>query len=385
MIEVANTMNNSNENSITFGNKLNAIVLEQLKLILSIFFAGCLISVGIAFWIDPEYESYTVFEIQDSGMQGFGLSKIGMIGDLMGSVGNESATQLLDSRELKTALIRKFNLQKKWKQKTLHASLKKIDDYYSVSVIDEDYFKVSVYHTNPDTAKMMVDFALQFFQKKQTSLKQKYASKKFDFYKSQLDMHIGTMTDLSDTMVDFMKSNKVFEIKNQAEQIMNAVSDVDKEILASTVELKSMYENYWNKGTVKYESLIKRIEALKVYRASLLKGNFGMEGSAIPIPELKKMPELSQHLKIMEKKLDLQQNLLALAIPQLEKYRLEMLDSSSSVLVLDPSFVPDYKTRPKRAIIILLGMIVAGFVAFAVATLVAVRKAPKSFSLDPLN
>ncbi len=375
-------MNNSNENAMTLGNRINTIVFGQMKLILSVFFAGFLISGGIAFWLDPEYESYAVFEIQDSGMQGFGLSKIGMIGDLMGSVGNESATQLLDSRELKTALIRKFNLQKKWKRKTLHASLKKIDDYYSVSVIDEDYFKISAYHTSPDTAKMMVDFALQYFQKKHTSLKQKYARQKFDFYKSQVDVHVGAMIELSDTMVDFMKNNKVFEIKSQAEQIMNAVSDVDKEILASTVELKSMYENYWNKGTVKYESLIKRIDALKVYRATLLKGNLGMEGSSIPIPELKKMPELSQRMKIMEKKIDLQQNLLALAIPQLEKFRLEMLDSSSSILTLDPSFVPDYKTRPKRAIIILLGMIVSGFVALAAATLIAARRDPKLISLD---
>lgn len=330
-----------------------------------------------AFLVKPEYESHCVFEVRGASNDMLGLSKMGMLGSLMNSTGDESTTQLLVSREIQVAIIEKFGLKKKWKSKTMAAALKRLEKYYLMSVVDEDYFQISFFHTHPDSARMAVQFVVDHLQEKQQRLRKTYAQNQFNLYQGVLDRQLVLMDSLSDSIVHFMKHNQVLEIQTQAEQIMRGVADIDKEILQTTVELKTLYENFWNKGNSDYNALVKKIAMLQEYRKQIMQGQSGRGGSNQHLPEFKRIPELGQQMKIMENKMEFQQGVLMYLIPQLERYRLEITDTTSRITMLDPPYTPDYKARPKRLYILMAGAFISVLFSILFATGFALATMPE--------
>ncbi|HSQ40875.1 MAG TPA: hypothetical protein VLM37_01190 [Fibrobacteraceae bacterium] len=325
----------------------------------------------------PEFKSTTVLKINSSTSESIGLSKISSIGSLMSSLGDETSSQLLDSRELKVAVIKRFGLQKKWKCKYLATALKRLGHYYEVNILDDDgYYEISFYHTSPDTAKMVLDFVVARLDQRQRELRQHYAASKFSLFQGIFDSQLETLTKISDTIVDYMKTNRVYEAETQAKQIMELAADVDKEIVSTNIEIKSLYDNYWNKGSTQHNALLKKLELLKAYKASVLQGSANSGGKVLH-PSITKIPEVGQKLKLMDGKIQLQEESMLLTIAQLEKYRLEMEDSTSQIMVLDSAFIPDYKTRPKRAIFLVIGFVATCLLASFFSLLVAARKFPE--------
>lgn len=320
-------------------------------LLLIVIFGGF---IAYSFIAKFEYESHTVFQVRESaGASGFGLSKAGMLGSLMSSMGDEYTAQILESRELKVALIKKFNLMQSLKVKKIDFAIKKLDKMLLIEELDDDFFKVYFVYGSADTAKLAIDFVIDYVNKKQIYLKKKYAQQKYDLYQERLNNQLKALELFSDSVVSFMGNNKVYEIESQTKQVFQAVSDVDQEILTTSIELSTLFDNVWKEGGAQQKALQGKLNSLKSYREALMNGN-GSFGKLSP--KIEKMPQLAQKLKMYDNKLNYLQELMLLTIPQLEKYSLDLMDTTSNVVILDPAYVPEHKKRPIRSIIWLLGL-----------------------------
>lgn len=350
--------------------------ISKHRALLGLVFAVLMTSTAFyAFLKEPLFESsITIQSVASDNASAFGASKLGMIGSLMSAVGDEYTYQLLDARDLKTAVINKFKLKEKWKAKKTKSAIKTFSKNYAFEAIDDEYYRISFLHSSPDTAKLVVDYILQYIEEKRLAIKRQQAIAKHALYKKLFEQKMQEIELLSDTVVQFMGNKNIYEIEGQTKQVFEAISQVDQEILRTSIELGTLYDNVWKEGGVQQKALKKKLETLRAHRSMLAHGN---KTSGIPNPNVKDVPEISQKLKLFEGKLNYQQEILMVIIPQMEKYRIDLIDTTKSYLVIDPSFIDDHKTKPSKALILAIGFILSILISFILVCIVAIIKDPE--------
>ena len=83
---------------------------------------------------------------------------------------------------------------------------------------------------------------------------------------------------------------------------------------------------------------------------------------------LQKLPESSLRYLGLKRSLEIANQKLVFMLTQFEQARLEEVDETEVLKVIDPAVVPEKRIKPKRTLMVL----VSGFIAFCVASLLVV-------------
>jgi hypothetical protein len=137
----------------------------------------------------------------------------------------EQMLQIMGSQDIVDSVIQKFNLAK-------HYEIDRDYKYFRTTLLDEYHQNVSINKTpyegvmievqdkNPDTAAMMVQAILDFYDKKVAYLHKSKYKEVMDMYRTQLEEKRATLDSLKQIMYELGTEYGIIEYSYQSQEIM---------------------------------------------------------------------------------------------------------------------------------------------------------------------
>ncbi|MCF6269619.1 MAG: Wzz/FepE/Etk N-terminal domain-containing protein [Melioribacteraceae bacterium] len=327
-----------------------------------------IISLVVSLQLDKWYKATAVVLPQkDSGVGG-GLSSLmsqlplasfglgGGSGDMM------TYMAILKSKSLATDVIKHFDLQSFYERETMHQTYESFFGNYNVSFTEEDMIAISFEYKDSVKVAEIVNYIVVKLDNISNKLKVERTQRNFDLIEKRYFQNLHEIDSLQIELEMFQNKYGVIEFYEQTKAIISSIADLDAKVLLRTAELEAIKANFgenspqYKSTKIQLQTLRDQVNKLKYQNKEKLDNPF----SSLFIP-LDKIPELGKEYTNIYTGLLLQQKLQEFLLPEYEQTKMQLFKTQPTLQVLDYAVPPDYKSKPKRAFVV-LGALVLAFI-----------------------
>jgi tyrosine-protein kinase Etk/Wzc len=346
-------------------------IAERLwLLVFGPLFVG-LIALGVSFLIPPTFTARTVLmppQAQQSAAASL-LQSLGALGGVAGAaVGiknpNDQIVALLKSRTLSDRMIERFDLMKVYNAKLRQDARKALEGSVRFSSGKDGLIVVEVDDKDPVRAADMANAYIEELARLMGSLAVTEAQQRRVFFERQLKEARDNLTQAEIALKSGGIEADIF--KSSPAAAVTAVAQVQAQIAAQEVRLGSM-RGYMTESAPEFRQGLVELQALRAQLAKLEATDRTQPGEAGG-DYITRFREYKYFETLFE-----------LFAKQYEIARVDESRDGAVIQIVDPALVPEWKTKPKRALIAVIATLAAGF---GLLLLVFVRKALSNASKD---
>lgn len=345
-----------------------AIVLAKFKkLILGLPVLVGVLTVGATLLMTPIFTATTAILPPQQSQSG-ASALLGQLGGLAGIAGAAAGIKnpsdlyvgMLKSRTVADAMIARFDLVNYYEAELTQDARKSLEGVSSFTAGKDGIITISVDDKDPELAAKMANAYVEELNKLTEVLAVTEASQKRLFFERQ-------MVDARDRLVaaeiearSAMERGGLASIDAQGQAMIGVTARLRGQISVKEVEIGAMRafaaEENPRLKAAQQELLALQTELARIEGASALReGQAGAESSA-GATNL----QLLRNVKYYE-------TLYQMLAQQFELAKIEEAKDSALIQVLDTAIPPERKSKPKRALIAVLAVLAAGFVAVLIA------------------
>jgi uncharacterized protein involved in exopolysaccharide biosynthesis len=227
-------------------------------------------------------------------------------------------------------------------------------------------YSITTFHPSPDTARMMADFTFGLVDSSIREISIDRAQRNREFVEGQVATQNARMDSLQAVFQEFQHAHKAYNVPEQARLSLMAYADLRSAALMNELRLSTLRGQF--SGNTHEIAELRRNQ--RVYEQKLKE--FESSENPAVIPSLGLASQLMPEYAKMVRDIEVQNQLILFLTRELEQARLQEARDVSPLIIVDPAFVPEYKARPGRLLVILAvvlaeGMLVFGFFAFRFA------------------
>lgn len=299
---------------------------------------------------------------------------ISLPSSLTGEISPEQIGSLFSSKALKRKVIDKFDLYvhyKMMKNKNKFENTRKILDRSLLLESDErgsfgfskiEAFTLASYHTSPDTAFQIVEYTFFLLDSSVKAISCGRAHRDRVFIEGQLRKNKDILDSLQKAQEVFQLKNKAYDIPEQVRMSIKAYADLKAAMLSNEIRIKAIV----NEFSGETPELVALRKSNLAFREKLSQLETSKELDAMPSLEAstKLFPEFTNLLRDVE----VQTQLILIVTRELEQAKIKEAKDISGLVVVDPAYVPEYKARPKR--IIVLALIIGVYMVFVCSLII---------------
>lgn len=318
------------------------------------------------FFVKKEYVSSLTFLAPQESASISNLLQIGGMGNFKSSdIMPQQIESIFGSKTLKRKIINRFNLVSRYKltnsKNSFELAVKRlnkdmllyVNEMGSLGMSTPLSFTISCYHTSPDTCYQMGKYSFELLDSTIRNLSVSSAKRNREFIESQLALNNKILDSIKEEYGRYKIENKLYDIPAQLQMSLSSYGQIKSRILSNEVEIKSLMQNMTERApqirALKNENAILKRELQKIEQTENPDIFIGFEKS------VKLNPEVNRY----EKDIMVQERLLLLLSEQLEDAKIAEAKNLSVLRLIDFPYVPEYKIRPRRAI--LMGSIVTAY------------------------
>lgn len=344
-------------------------LLQKRKFILINFIAITLAAGIYSFFIAKmEYCSEITFLPPISNEINSPAALLGLETPTLHSASNilpEQIMTVFDSKACKRKVLEKFDLYRKYKltknknklmlaTKRLAKSLTMDQNQTSGMGFQQTTvsFSMQAFSTSPDTAKMIVDYAFGLLDSAIKCISIDRASRDRIFIESQLETNKIKFDSLENILEKFQLENKAYVIPEQMRLSLNSYASIKANALMAEIQIQALQRER-KESSPEISTLQRNLSVINQKLKSM-----EMSDTPAVLPGLNLSNRLIPIYLNHKRDVDVQEQLILLLANELEQAKIQEAKNVSSLIIVDPSFAPEYKARPKRiammAIIIFL-------------------------------
>jgi uncharacterized protein involved in exopolysaccharide biosynthesis len=347
-----------------------AIVLARRKgLILAItaLFTG--IGLFLALILPKKYTATTTVlpPQQNTSMAGALASQLGGLGAMASLAGgglglknpNDMYVAMFKSQTVEDAMIRRFDLMRAYSQKYLSTTRRAFEASFIVEGNNKDgLIHLSVEDKDPKRAAEMANAWIEEYRRLSQGLAIGEASQRRLFFELQMQQAKDNLANAEEALKKTEQTTGVIQMDSQARALIESAVTLRAQIAAKEVQLQGMrtYATSDNSGGVEIQ------QELDGLRAQLAKLGGSEDGGATGLIVPKgKVPQAG--LEYVRKLRDVKyyETIFEIIARQFEMAKLDEAKEGAVVQVVDPALVPDRKSSPKRALIMLVALAIGLF------------------------
>jgi tyrosine-protein kinase Etk/Wzc len=284
-----------------------------------------------------------------------------------GSIQTEQIVTIFNSRALKRRLIEQFNLYVMFKlTKSINKfemALRQLETYVMLEGAEKGSmgfektlsYTITCYHPSPDTARMMADYTFSLLDSSVKRISMSRAFRNRQFIEKQLARHKMTLDSLQNSFEVFQVDNKAYVVPEQMRLSLKSYAELKSASIVNDLKLKAL-EREFVKGLPEIEEL-QRTARLYNEKLSAMES----DGSPSVIPSLSISSKLLPLYSNFMRETEVQTEVILMLERELEQARLQESKDVSSLVIIDPAYVPEYKSRPKRLHLLGLLLIIEHF------------------------
>ena len=358
-----NNANNSNANGLLL---IFKVLRAQKKFILiNTVVIGILASI-IAFLLPTWFLSYAVIRpSEDAGINVFsamlGAKGLAGIGKNL-SVGNlqysdlDYYKSLLQSRTISLKMVKEFDLLKVYKSDFYFKAIKELEGNTDIQAdVKSNFLSIGVFDQSPERAKKMVETYLRFLEESLKEITKKNISYNKEFIDARFQKNVSELQHAEDTLKKFQQKYGVIVPSDQFTSTIKIASELEAKKMLLEAELSRNVSEVGADSPVlnpiktEIGTLDKKILEFKNNQASQINPEFFVS--------LKQAPDLINQYIELYRDVEVQSTFYSEIFPINEQYKMAALKNAPVFYVIDDPFVPEYKEKPKRLSIILIGMV----------------------------
>jgi uncharacterized protein involved in exopolysaccharide biosynthesis len=329
-----------------------ALVLQVIRRhargIAGFVFAVTLVTAAVTLLLPVWYRAETtLLPPQESG-ESFGMlanlietSALSKVGLLTTTSTSDLYVEILKSRRVREAVVRRFDLVHRYHEQNLDACLKRLDEHVRAEAERSRLIRVSVEDKDARTAAAMANAMIEELDAVNRDVRVVRAANSRKYLEQQLAGAETRLHDAEERLSTYERAHGVVIAGSEA-QAVQGVADLLSRKLALQVR-RSWLESYAGPDNPALTALNSELAAVD--------------------RELSTLPGIKQEGARLSLGVEIPRRVFTLLTAQLEEARLEQDRGASSVDVLDPARAPTLRARPRRGLITII--------AFAAAVLLA--------------
>lgn len=352
------------------------VIWKRRRMITWLFGAAVLAAMGMSMLMPKIYESSATILPQMDSREGGGLSGLlsaagggsaaGMAQGLgislpgMPTTPTDIFAAMLKSRIMADEVIRKFDLMKLYKAKTMADARGALEATTKITVSKEKVIKITVEAQNPRLASDIVNFYTTNLDRLNRTINVTKSGQNRVFLEKRLIETKANMVKAEEALKEFQTRNKFVSLGAQAEAAIMAVAQVQADISATEVQLQVM-KTYLTSDHPEVAGKQSSLGELKK-QLSLMESGKGGKGqlpgdrthlvfTSVPASVLE-YGRLLREVKVQEA-------LFATLIAQYEQAKIAEVRDTPTVQILDPGVPAERKSKPITS----LNMAIAGALA----------------------
>jgi uncharacterized protein involved in exopolysaccharide biosynthesis len=303
--------------------------------------------------------------IQQAAQSGLG----GLAGGLLGmKTPTDLWVGILKSNSIRDAIISRFQLKSLFNVKTIEDARLKLNSVVKVVKAKEDILSITVEDQSPERAAQIANAFVEELDKINRGNVMTSGKRTRLFLEKRLREAKEEVIKTEVAMKEFQEDSKAVRLDEQSKAIFGAIGKVRGELMAKEVELQTML-SFATPTHPQVQLLQSEVTGLKGQMREMAEGkksNLSSEQKDIFIPT-EKIPDLGLQYARLFRDAKVQETLYGLLTQQYELARIQEAKDSPTVQVLDIAKAPEKKTRPKKALIILLATTTALFLSVFLA------------------
>lgn len=359
--------------------ELALTVWKRRKIVAAITLAGTLLATGFSFTQPNIYTATATLLPTDSSSDRISnaLTSLGALGGLAAQASgglkgtvSDKFVAIIQSRRLTEQVIhhpqtlpqlfpKQWNtVQKRWeKVPTLLEAHRLLAKTISTKVDPKTgLLQLSVDHTDPkfaaDLANSYVIELNAFLQGNTLSS----AKRNRAFLEQQVTGVVRDLSKLEDELKKFQQAHKIVSLDAQTEAGVQTYATLKSQLMAKEMEYNLLANSVSSSDT---QSIGLRQEISQIKE----KLNTIENGTGDGIISFKDAPDLGVRFARIKRDLLTKQKVFELMSQQLEIAKLDEAKDTLSFQIIDEAITPDKKSKPKRGVIIAIGLIISLFIA----------------------
>jgi tyrosine-protein kinase Etk/Wzc len=283
---------------------------------------------------------------------------IGQLGLLSNPIGNltvknpnELFLGMLMSRSIADNLIARFKLQEVYDEDTRYETRKTLAGRTSITAGREGIITIEVTDRDPQRAAAIANAYVEELENLSQTLAVSEASQRRVFFEKQLQLTKEKLAEAEIKMRSAQERSGLIMLSEQARAIIEAVSHARAQVAAKEIELTSM-GSFATHSNPEYRRRQEELSALKAQLRSLESKDVIRKGDVL-VPT-SRVPEAGlEHVRHL-REVKYQEAIFEILAKHYEIARADEAKDSALIQFLDRADVPEKKSGPKRALIVLL-------------------------------
>jgi uncharacterized protein involved in exopolysaccharide biosynthesis len=353
---------------------------EEKKLVFGLPFVVGVAAIVVSLFLTPIFTAKTtLLPPQNSGGGGAAaaLASLGGLAGLAGiSAGGTTADTviaMLQSRSAKDQIIDQFNLVEYYEAELREDVYKTLGEVVRVSSDKKsNLITVEVDDKDPELAAKMANAYYEVLKSLMTRVAVTEAQQRRQFFEDQFAKAKEELSNAEVKLKETQERTGLVELKSQAEATIEAVARLRAEIAQREVQLSAM-RTFATPENSDYRRVVAELNGL---RAELKKLDKGGTGGELGLVSAGNLPEQGLEYVRALREVKYQEAVFEIMAKQFELAKVDEAKDGGNVQQLDVATVPERKSKPKRALIVVLSVLAAGFLAVLLAFVrAALRKA----------
>ncbi len=297
-----------------------------------------------------------------------GLPMGEMLGGMVGlSAGGDGGYFLavIQSRVMKERILREFDLRQHYRMKSskIEEVLRKIaKNVHAELDFETGFISLIVQDEDPEYACRICEYVLTELEALNLEYKVRRAKETRSFVEGEVRKIRTTLDSLETALVQFQKTQRVLEPTEQARVILTEYSELKAQVELKELELRMARMDY-----AEDHPEIKRLTAELGTLSTKLHESYETGDSDLFLA-ISELPSTAIDYLRYQRELEIENQKLLFMLPQLEQAKIEEVNDTEVLQVLDPPRVAEKRIKPKRTIMVLA----SGVIAFVVASLLII-------------
>ncbi|MFM2086192.1 MAG: hypothetical protein RLZZ237_1061 [Pseudomonadota bacterium] len=368
-IEFRSSAGENNE-GIHFLDILTALV-RQRKILFTVPLIFLIVSIAAAFLIQPKFSSVAVI-LPPQQQSSSAAAMLGQLGNLTGAAGsivglknsNDLYITMLQSRTVADKLIAKFDLKKRFEVETFDDARKILGGMALVNSDKSGTISVSIEDKDPKFAADLANAFVAELSNLVGVLAITDASRRRLFFEKQLTTAKEALTDAEVDLQKVQEKTGLLQLDGQVKGIIANIAQLEGTIAAKEVQLNAM-RSFATDNNPELMRLQREIQGYQAQLGKLKNGTLSNDGD-IAVPS-GKIPQIGVDYVRSLRNVKYQETIFELLSKQYELAKIDEAKDSSVIQILDGAIPAEKKSKPKKLMIILLGLVGGGLVALFLA------------------
>ncbi|HYX06093.1 MAG TPA: Wzz/FepE/Etk N-terminal domain-containing protein [Bacteroidales bacterium] len=364
-------------NKIEFLNYLRILNNNKKFILLSVFFISIIAAV-YSLIMPKTYNAYSVILPPPSSSPINGLSFAQNIPFSGLGIGQDESLDkykaILGSRTVMQAVINKFDLVDKYEVKNKEVALKILRGNSSFEIQDEGTVLISVNATTnylsdkkesskaSQLAAQMANYYVMKLDSINRSLKTSAARQNRIFIEKRYKRNLADLDSIEKSLENFQKKYKIVDLPNQMEAAIKAAADIKAQLEGAKVR-KAMLATTFNRNHAEIKSINAEITQLNRILKSMKYGKQIDDSDLNLFPGFENAPALGIEYLRIKREMEIQNQLFKFFTQQFEQAKLAEIKETPTLQVLDKAVPPIKRSKPHRAIIVIL----SAFITFTIS------------------